>query len=238
MVRQSAGTVNGTVPVRTAQGRQARPWPRIRIRHGGRGGRDSEKRHEGWQARRHESTRGQCGFNNVCRGHKGVSVGGSVKWHRWQCAFRWRRETAQVAVHVPEACRSSKKGRQFEGMVNDRFADYGVVLGVDLFAVRIHFLLIELGKVEEMTGLGLVLPRLACTSLIQKQGLLALSDDLVFMVLNLPEGGGEDLGVALGPACWGEPCVKARAIGCSCSEGEAVIAGFGDVPEVFIGGLS
>jgi hypothetical protein len=32
------------------------------------------------------------------------------------------------------------------------------------------------------------------------------------MVLNLPEG--EDLGVALGPACWDEPRVRARAIRC------------------------
>lgn len=126
--------------------------------------------------------------------------------------------------------------QQFEGMVNDRFADYGAVLGVDLFAVHIHFLLIELGKVEEMTGLGLVVPCLACMSLIQKQGLLALSNALVFMVLNFPEEIGKDLGVAPGPACWGGPCINARAIGCSCPEGEAVIAGFGDVPEVFIGG--
>jgi hypothetical protein len=42
-----------------------------------------------------------------------------------------------------------------------RFADYGTVLGVDLYAVRIHFPLVQL---EEMTGLVLVVPRLACTS--------------------------------------------------------------------------
>jgi hypothetical protein len=123
-----------------------------------------------------------------------------------------------------------------EGMVNGHFADYGVVLGVNLFAVCVHFLLVELGEVEEMTSLELVVPRLVFTSLIQEQGPLALGDALVAMVLNLPEGG-EDLGVALGPACWDEPRVRARAIRCSCPEGEAVIAGFGDVPEVFVGGL-
>jgi hypothetical protein len=53
--------------------------------------------------------------------------------------------------------------------VNDHFADYGVVFGVDLFAVWVHFLLTELGEVEEMTRLELVMPRLACTSLIQMQ---------------------------------------------------------------------
>jgi hypothetical protein len=69
---------------------------------------------------------------------------------------------------------SNKKGRHCIGEtlgmgIRDlyRFADYGVVLGINLFAVRIHFLLVELGEVEEMTILELIVPCLACTSLIQ-----------------------------------------------------------------------
>jgi hypothetical protein len=53
-------------------------------------------------------------------------------------------------------------------------------------------------------------PHLASTSLIPKQGLLALGDALFFMVLDLP---GEDIGVALEPACLDEPLLWLGQLG-------------------------
>jgi hypothetical protein len=56
------------------------------------------------------------------------------------------------------------------------------------------------------------------------------------MTLDLPEER-EGLSVALGLACWDELRIRAQGIGYSCLKGEAIIGGFGDIPEVFIGGL-
>jgi hypothetical protein len=63
-------------------GERARRLPRIRIKYDDHGGCDSGKGYEGWQVRRHESTHGQCGFKGMCGGHKGVSAGDGMKWHR------------------------------------------------------------------------------------------------------------------------------------------------------------
>lgn len=43
--------------------------------------------------------------------------------------------------------------------------DYRVVLGIDLIAEGVHFLLTEFGQIEEVAGFELVVPRLACMSL-------------------------------------------------------------------------
>jgi hypothetical protein len=67
-----------------------------------------------------------------------------------------------------------------------RFADYGIVLGIDFPVIRIHLLVIELGEIEEMAGLELIVPRLAYTGLKQKQGFFTLGDAFIFMVLDLP----------------------------------------------------
>jgi hypothetical protein len=68
-----------------------------------------------------------------------------------------------------------------------RFADYGVVLGIDFLVIRIHLLVIELREIEEMASLELIVPRLAYTGLIQKQGSFTLGDAFIFMVLDLSE---------------------------------------------------
>jgi len=70
-----------------------------------------------------------------------------------------------------------------------RFAKYGIMLRVDFFAEGIHLLLAKLGKVEEVPCLELVVPHLAYTRLVNKQGVLALRNAFVFVVLNLPEEG-------------------------------------------------
>jgi hypothetical protein len=59
-----------------------------------------------------------------------------------------------VVVHISEACHSP---------------DHGVGLGIDPLAVRVHFLLLDLVRFEGMTSLELIVPRRACTSLIQKR---------------------------------------------------------------------
>ena len=43
--------------------------------------------------------------------------------------------------------------------------DYRVVLGIDLIAEGVHFLLTEFSQIEEVAGFELVVPRLACMSL-------------------------------------------------------------------------
>jgi hypothetical protein len=112
-----------------------------------------------------------------------------------------------VVVHISEACHSP---------------DHGVGLGIDPLAVRVHFLLLDLVRFEGMTSLELIVPRRACTSLIQKQGLLALGGALVFMILNLP--GEKGLGVALEPACGMSHVLGLGRLG-SCPIGDVVIAG-------------
>jgi hypothetical protein len=52
---------------------------------------------------------------------------------------------AEVAVHISEACRSP---------------DYGVGLGLDFLAVRIHFFFLSLARFEGIT-LKLIVPRQA-----------------------------------------------------------------------------
>jgi hypothetical protein len=61
------------------------------------------------------------------------------------------------------------------------------VLGVDLFAVRVHLFLVGLGEVENVVRLKFVVPCLACTGLVQQQGFFTLWDGLVIVVLDLPK---------------------------------------------------
>jgi hypothetical protein len=74
------------------------------------------------------------------------------------------------------------------------------VLGVDLLAVRVHLLLLEPGKVEEMARLELILPHLSGAGLIRQQSFFTLGDAFIFMVFNLQVERRQDFGIALGPA--------------------------------------
>lgn len=101
------------------------------------------------------------------------------------------------------------------------------------------------------------MPRFACTGLVQQQGLFALIDGDVVVVLNLLEERRKHLGVVCRPASWDEPPaekvvgvhellpsevfiaerVGTGPIGSSSTEGEAIVTRFGDIPEVVAGGF-
>jgi len=138
-----------------------------------------------------------------------------------------------------------------------RLTHDGVVLGVHFFAVSVHPSLIELREVEEVSCFEFVVPRFARTGLVKEQGFFALGNPDVLVVLNLPEERGEHLGIAFRPAGWDKPPAKeviaihellprelfvaervgAGTVGRGCAEGEAVVASFGDVPEILAGRL-
>ena len=60
--------------------------------------------------------------------------------------------------------------------------------------------MVELGQIEKMSGLELIVPGSAKAGLVQKKGLLTLFNALVIMYLNLPEERGKDFNVVAGPA--------------------------------------
>jgi len=69
---------------------------------------------------------------------------------------------------------------------------------IDLFVVGAHFVVVEIGQVEEMPALSYC-ARLACAGLVQQEGLFALQDALVLMVLNLQKNK-IDFGVVFFPS--------------------------------------
>jgi hypothetical protein len=61
------------------------------------------------------------------------------------------------------------------------------VLGVDFIAIGVQPVMVELGKVEEMFSLELVVPGPVDMGLVKQESLLALINALVIMYLDLPE---------------------------------------------------
>jgi hypothetical protein len=56
-----------------------------------------------------------------------------------------------------------------------------------------------------MAGFEFIMPGFAYPGLIQQEGLFALQDALILMILDLPEEGREDFGVVFSPAHRDEP---------------------------------
>jgi hypothetical protein len=128
------------------------------------------------------------------------------------------------------------------------------MFGVDFATVRAQFVAVELGQIEEMAGFELVVPGSADSGLVQQEGLLTLLVALIIVNLKLPEERCQDFDVVLWPSSGGEPSgkmavavhelfpgklfvgqrVRVGSVGGSCAEGQAVVTGFCDVPEVFV----
>jgi hypothetical protein len=61
------------------------------------------------------------------------------------------------------------------------------VLRVDFVAIRVQLVMVELGKVKEMSSLKLIVPGPADMGLVKQESLLTLINALVIMYLDLPE---------------------------------------------------
>jgi hypothetical protein len=61
------------------------------------------------------------------------------------------------------------------------------VLGVDFVAIEVQLVMVELGKVKEMSSLELIVPGLVDTGLVKQESILALINALVIVYLDLPE---------------------------------------------------